>query len=325
MSSTNVKLIRPYGDRLVNLMADPGEVQDLHAQAGGLPAIQISDRAACDLELLAVGGFSPLDRFMGREDFHRVLEEMRLTDGHLFPIPITLPVSAEHGLHLDNQVALRDSKNNLLAIMDVEEIYPWSRDELAQHVLGTRDPRHPLVAEMERWGELNLSGRLNVMKPPSHYDFTDIRLSPAQARQQLEQMGYPNVVAFQTRNPLHRVHEELTRRAMEEVGGALLLHPVVGLTKPGDVDHFTRVRTYKALADRHFEPGRILLALLPLAMRMAGPKEALQLRRQFLDRRARPRWPGKRLARQALLRTLRRPGARRTVHGRVGRGDGAFP
>lgn len=170
---------------------------------------------------------------------------------------------------------LRDSKNQLLAIMDVEEIYPWSRDELARRVLGRQDLRHLLIAEMQRCGEFNISGRLIVMKLPGHYDFADLRLTPKQARLRLEDMGYPNFVAFQTRNRLHRVHEELTRRAMEEVGGALLLHPVVGLTRPGDVDHYTRVRTYKALAELHLEPSRILLALLPLVMRLAGPREAL--------------------------------------------------
>jgi sulfate adenylyltransferase len=275
MPSKEAELITPYGGRLIDLFASAEEVRQLHARAGEMPSIQISERAACDLEMLAVGGFSPLDRFMGKADYERVLSEMRLADGRLFPIPVTLPVRPDHGLHLDRTIALRDSKNDLLAILDVEEIYPWSRDELAQQVLGSRDLRHPLVAEMERWGEINLSGKLTVLKLPAHYDFTDIRLTPTQSRQRLSQMGYPNVVAFQTRNPLHRVHEELTRRAMEEVGGVLLLHPVVGLTKPGDVDHFTRVRTYKALATRHFDPGRILLALLPLAMRLAGPREAL--------------------------------------------------
>ena len=275
MPSKKAELITPYGGRLVDLFASAEEVKELHARAGELASIQISERAACDLEMLAVGGFSPLDRFMGKADYERVLSEMRLSGGQLFPIPVTLPVKPDHGLHLDRRIALRDSKNDLLAIMDVDEIYPWSRDELAQQVLGSRDLRHPLVAEMERWGEINLSGKLTVLKLPAHYDFTDIRLTPTQSRQRLAQMGYPNVVAFQTRNPLHRVHEELTRRAMEEVGGVLLLHPVVGLTKPGDVDHYTRVRTYKALATRHFDPGRILLALLPLAMRLAGPREAL--------------------------------------------------
>ena len=176
---------------------------------------------------------------------------------------------------LDQDIALRNAKNELLAVMTVEEMYPWDLAEVAQKVFGTTDLRHPLVAEMHRWGTLNISGRLRVLQMPSHYDFRELRLTPAQTRARLEKYGHANVVAFQTRNPLHRVHEELTKRAAQEVDGVLLLHPVVGLTKPGDVDHFTRVRTYKALAERYYDTDRILLALLPLAMRLAGPSEAL--------------------------------------------------
>jgi sulfate adenylyltransferase len=146
---------------------------------------------------------------------------------------------------------------------------------MAQKAFGTRDPRHPLVAEMHRWGQVNIAGPLRVLQLPQHYDFQDIRLTPGQTRARLATFGYQNVVAFQTRNPLHRVHEELTKRAAQGVNGVLLLHPVVGLTKPGDVDHFTRVRTYKALAATYYDTNRILLALLPLAMRLAGPREAL--------------------------------------------------
>jgi sulfate adenylyltransferase len=157
----------------------------------------------------------------------------------------------------------------------VQEVFAWNREEEARAVVGTTDLRHPLVAEMHRWGDRYISGSLRVLQLPSHYDFTTLRHTPAQTRTLLAEIGRRNVVAFQTRNPLHRVHEELTKRAIEEVDGVLLLHPVVGLTKPGDVDHFTRVRTYKELADRYYAPGRIVLSLLPLAMRMAGPREAL--------------------------------------------------
>ncbi|HEX6283432.1 MAG TPA: bifunctional sulfate adenylyltransferase/adenylylsulfate kinase, partial [Pyrinomonadaceae bacterium] len=145
----------------------------------------------------------------------------------------------------------------------------------AREVFGTTDVRHPLVAEMHRWGSRNISGRLQVLNLPKHYDFTELRLTPAETRARLAKTGFENVVAFQTRNPLHRAHEELTKRATEDVNGVLLLHPVVGMTKPGDIDHFTRVRTYKALANKYYDPNRILLALLPLAMRLAGPREAL--------------------------------------------------
>lgn len=274
-STREATLIEPYGGRLVDLRVAREEYDALRAYANTLPSLQLIDRALCDLELLAVGAFSPLDRFMGRADYECVVEEMRLADGRLFPIPVTLPVDRIDDLHYDRDIALRDARNNLLAVLTVEEIYTWDRAQTAQLVFGTQDPAHPLVAEMNRWGKTNLSGRLRVLDLPRHHDFTDLRLTPAETRARLAAMGRPNVVAFQTRNPLHRAHEELTKRAADSVDGTLLLHPVVGLTKPGDVDHFTRVRSYKALLNNYYARDRALLALLPLAMRLAGPREAL--------------------------------------------------
>src|SRR6267142_4781598 len=256
-------LIAPSGGRLVALPVTGPEAAALRAEAGRLPSLQLSDRAVCDLELLASGGFSPLDRFMGRADYERVVGEMRLAGGALFPIPVALPVTPEAGLTLDTSVALRDARNDLLAVMTVEEIYEWDWRTAAAEVFGTLDARHPLVAEMQRWGRLNVSGRLQVLQPPARHDFRPLRLTPASTRQRLAAFGRPNVVAFQTRNPLHRVHEELTKRAIADVDGVLLLHPVVGMTKPGDIDHYTRVRTYKLLAERYYDAERILLALLP--------------------------------------------------------------
>jgi sulfate adenylyltransferase len=268
-------LIPPLGGGLVNLLASPEAAEELKAYAAQLPSIQVSERASCDLELLAIGAFSPLDRFMSRADHDRVVHEMRLADGQLFPIPVTLPIESDAELRLDRDVALRTPKNDLLAVLTVEEIYPWDRDEVAANVFGTTDLRHPLVVEMRRWGPLNVSGRLQVLRLPPRYDFRELRLTPFEVRQRLEHAAHPNVVAFQTRNPLHRVHEELTKRAIQKLQATLLLHPSVGMTRPGDVDHYTRVRTYRALAERYYEPDRVVLALLPLAMRMAGPREAL--------------------------------------------------
>jgi sulfate adenylyltransferase len=271
----NSLLNPPYGGELVDLIVQAEHLDQLKEYAGRLPSVQISERSLCDLQLLASGAFSPLDRFVSQSDHQRILDEMRLTSGHLFPIPVTLPVNPIPGLRLDHDLALRSSKNELLAILTVEEIYEWDVSETARKVFNTEDSKHPLVSEMQRWGKLNISGRLQVLQIPRSYDFQDLRLTAAEVRTRLGHMGRPNVVAFQTRNPLHRAHEELTKRAMEQVDGVLLLHPVVGLTKPGDVDHFTRVRTYRILAERYYDQERILLALLPLAMRMAGPREAL--------------------------------------------------
>jgi sulfate adenylyltransferase len=270
-----MQLIEPYGGELVDLMVPAEERAELKAYGSRLPSIQISERTVCDLELLATGGFSPLTGFMGAADLQRVMDEMRLANGFLFPIPITLPVEPSSALHLGHEIALRNAKNDLLALLTLDEIYEWDRVEMAQKVFGTQDLRHPTVAAMQHWGRLNLAGRLRVLQLPRHYDFDELRLAPAETRRRLQQYGRPNVVAFQTRNPLHRAHEELTKRATRQVDGTLLLHPVVGMTKPGDVDHFTRVRAYKALAANHYPANRILLALLPLAMRMGGPREAL--------------------------------------------------
>ncbi|MBL6966513.1 MAG: bifunctional sulfate adenylyltransferase/adenylylsulfate kinase, partial [Anaerolineales bacterium] len=228
-----------------------------------------------DLELLAVGGYSPLDRFMSSADYQRVLTEMRLADGTLFPMPITLTVKKEDLPTRSEWVALRDSRNYLIAAMRVDEVFTWDPMREARLVLGSTDHRHPLVSEMERWGDLCISGELKVINLPTYYDFHDIRRTPSQTRALLEEMGNKNVVAFQTRNPMHRVHEELTKLAANEIGGSLLIHPVVGLTKPGDVDHFTRVRVYKALTENYYAKDSTVLSLLPLAMRMAGPREAV--------------------------------------------------
>ncbi|HEV3468432.1 MAG TPA: bifunctional sulfate adenylyltransferase/adenylylsulfate kinase [Pyrinomonadaceae bacterium] len=268
-------LIEPYGGRLRELLAPEGAREELRARAAALPRLQLTPRNVCDLELLATGAFSPLSRFMGRADYVRVLEEMRLADGTLFPMPVTLTVRRDAGLRLDSEVALVDQYNDPLALMRVEELFEWDREREARLAYGTKDVRHPLVAEMNSWGELCASGRLEVLQLPRHYDFKSLRLTPREVRARLNALGRPDVVAFQTRNPLHRAHEELTARAARSIDGSLLLHPAVGLTKPGDIDHFTRVRTYRLLAERYYDPSRMLLALLPLAMRMAGPREAL--------------------------------------------------
>lgn len=274
--TTNNKILQsPYGDNLIDLMVSPEEIVETKRYANSLASIQISERTECDLELLATGAFSPLDRFMGEVDYQGVLDEMRLTNGYLFPIPITLPVEKNSCPNLGRDIALRNTKNELLAVLTVEAIYEWDLDEAARKVFMTRDLRHPLVAEMHSWGKFNISGRLRVLQLPRHFDFSDLRLTPTQTRARLKKLGRETVVAFQTRNPLHRAHEELTKKAIQDRDAVLLLHPVVGMTKPGDIDHFSRVRTYKALAEHYYDQERLLLSLIPLAMRMAGPREAL--------------------------------------------------
>ncbi len=273
--SNETYLIAPYGGSLVDLTIDPAEHAELFSFAGTLPWIQLTQRETCDLELLATGGFSPLRTFMGEADLERVVRDMRLADGTLFPITITLSVDDLSPIEVGLPIALRDGRNNILALLDVEEIYEWDREELAASVYGTRDLRHPLVSETYRQGRYYLSGRLRVLGLPVYHDFEELRLTPAETRKRLAALGRPDVVAFQTRNPIHYAHEVMTRRAIEKTNGSLLLHPVVGMTKEGDIDYFTRVRTYKAVAELAYEPGQVLLALLPLAMRLAGPREAV--------------------------------------------------
>ncbi|WKZ41184.1 MAG: bifunctional sulfate adenylyltransferase/adenylylsulfate kinase [Anaerolineales bacterium] len=268
-------LITPYGGKLVDLILTGKEREDALALAAKLPSIKITMRNLCDLELIATGGFSPLTTFMGKADYDRVLREMRLADGTLFPLPITLTADPAELPTVGEDIVLRNANNDVVAIMTLNEVYHWDAETEAALAYGSTDHKHPMTSEMERWNKVCISGPIKVINLPKYYDFVELRLTPAQVRERLEKMGNDNVVAFQTRNPLHRIHEELTKRAAAQVNGSLIIHPVVGMTKPGDVDHYTRVRTYKALVDNHYDKKSTMLSLLPLAMRMAGPKEAL--------------------------------------------------
>ena len=269
-------LIAPYGSRLVNLVVeDAGERAALKERASRLPSVQISPRTLCDLELLATGALSPLDRFMGKADYERVVEEMRLADGTLYPIPITLPIEPSSEIALGKEIVLRSPTNQILGLMTIDEIFEWDYAREARQVTGTLDTRHPLVSEMTQWSQRYASGPMRILELPLHHDFLQLRLTPAQVRERLEEMGYSQVAAFQTRNPMHRSHEELTKRAMEKIHGALLVHPTVGVTRVEDIDYFTRVRSIQALVANYYDPERTLLSILPMAMRMAGPKEAL--------------------------------------------------
>jgi sulfate adenylyltransferase len=274
-SARETPLVPPYGGTLVNLELNSQEADELRDRANELPFVQLSERSLCDLELLATGAFSPLNRFMGQADYQNVLDEMRLASKHIFPIPITLPVNPSPHIREGNTIALRDSRNDVLAVMQIEEVYEWDFDDVTRKVFQTDDLRHPLLAEMHGWGKLHISGPLRVLRLPSHFDFADLRLSPTEVRARLGQLAGKNVVAFQTRNPLHRAHEELTKRAAADRDATLLLHPVAGLARPGDVDHYSRVRTYRVLTENYYDKDKALLTLLPLAMRFAGPREAL--------------------------------------------------
>jgi sulfate adenylyltransferase len=279
-----VELITPYGGTLIDLLTPHEDRQQAFSYSTSLPSIQLTKRQVCDLEMMAIGGFSPLDRFMSEADHRSVVDEMRLADGTVFPITVGLQTERPDIVSLGSDVTLRDERNNVLAIMRVDEIYEPDLEAEMQAVAGTQDEKHPLVAEMGRWGKYNISGKLTVLSLPKYFDSLDLRLIPEQTRAELAMLGRSNVVAFQTRNPLHNAHIELTREAMNQIDATLLLHPAVGMTKDGDIDHFTRVRSYRAIARAAYPQGRAVLALLPLAMRMAGPREAVWhaiIRRNF--------------------------------------------
>ncbi len=269
------RLLEPYGGRLVDLLVPDDEREEVKRHASELPSIQLSDRSVSDLELLATGALSPLDRFMSSADYDAVLSEMRLADGRLFGIPVTLPVHRRSLADRAREVALRDAKNDLLAVMTIDEVYSWERGREADAVYGTRDVRHPIVAEMHRWGELYVSGVLRVLQLPRHYDFQELRLTPAETRARLASLGRSNVVAHIASGPLTATAERATKRAMEDARAALLIHASAGVAGARDVAHFATIRAHRALAARAFSGHPVLLSLLPLATRFGGPREAI--------------------------------------------------
>ena len=270
-------LIAPHGGELVDLMAAPERAAELKAASRDWPSWDLTPRQFCDLELLLNGGFSPLTGFMKKADHDAVCAGMRLADGTLWPIPILLDVTpqAAEKLRAGGVLALRDPEGVMLAALHVEEIWEPDREASAQATFGTTSPDHPGVTHLlHKSNSVAVGGRLEGLQMPVHYDFRSLRRTPAELRAEFAREGWRRVVAFQTRNPMHRAHCELTLRAAKEVQANLLIHPTVGMTKPGDIDHYTRVRCYQAVLP-HLPQHTTKLSLLPLAMRMAGPREAL--------------------------------------------------
>ena len=267
-----------HGGILADLLVTADRAAELTERADGSPSWRLTQRQRCDLELLACGGFSPLRSFLGEDDYAHVCATMRLADGTLWPIPITLDVPDDLGAPVrrpGQSLALRDADDTLLAALHVTEAWRPDLAAEAMAVFGTTDHAHPgadyLLRHVHPW---YITGELEVLRLPPHPDFAAFRRTPGQLREEFARRGWERVVAFQTRNPLHRAHQELTLRAVREADAHLLIHPVVGMTKPGDIDHHTRVRCYQAILP-HYPQDRVLLSLLPLAMRMAGPREAL--------------------------------------------------
>lgn len=256
------------------------EIEDYKSLALSLPSYTLNQRQLCDLELILNQGFAPLSGFLNQADYYSVLEHSRLADGSLWPMPITLDVSAEWAKTLQpgDKLALRDPEGLLLAQLELTELWEVNaaqKAEEAQAVFGSQDLAHPGVRYLfQQTQGFYISGKLTGFSLPQHYDFFHLRHTPATLRQFFKQHAWDKVVAFQTRNPMHRAHQELTRLAAESTGARVLIHPVVGLTKPGDIEAYTRVRCYEQIL-KSYTPDSACLSLLPLAMRMAGPREAL--------------------------------------------------
>ncbi len=272
-----MKIIDAHGGKLINLIPENQVKAERQQMANNLPDWSLTDRQICDIELLLNGAFSPLQGFMTEQDYQSVLNDMRLADGTLWPMPITLDVDEKTMLAAKEagQLTLRDMEGVVLAILKVESAWQVDKQAEAQAVYETTDLKHPAVSFlMNHTEDYYLGGELLGLQLPTYYDYTQHRHTPQEIRTKFKKLGWSRVVAFQTRNPMHRAHQELTFRAAQRVEANLLIHPVVGLTKPGDIDHFTRVRCYEKVMDRYPER-TTALSLLPLAMRMGGPREAL--------------------------------------------------
>jgi sulfate adenylyltransferase len=278
LTASTSHLISPHGGELINLIVKSEKASQLKSQSKDWPSWDLTARQLCDLELLVTGGFSPLRGFMSRADYDSVCQNMRLSSGLLWPMPITLDVTEEFAKKLtpgSSKVALRDPEGVMLAVLHVEDVWQADRKAEAHAVFASTSAAHPgadyAINKANPW---YVGGKIEAMQVPSHYDFRSLRLTPAEVRAEFARQGWRKVVAFQTRNPMHRAHVELAFRAAKQVEANLLIHPVVGMTKPGDVDYYTRVRCYQLLLSK-FPQATAKLSLLPLAMRMGGPREAI--------------------------------------------------
>ncbi len=268
--------VPPHGGPLVDLLVEALEADELRERAVELPVVRLSARALSDLELLTVGGYSPLEGFMTAADYRRVVEEMHLASGPAWPMPITLAVSTEEAavLREGQQVALADASGGVLALLELAEKFAYDKAQEAREVYRTEEEAHPGVAALYAQGEVLLGGRVRVLDLPRHEHFPHRRLTPGQTRAAFVERGWRTVVGFQTRNPVHRAHEYIQKCALQTVDG-LFLHPLVGETKGDDIPAEVRMRCYQVLLEQYYPADRVLLSVNPAAMRYAGPREAV--------------------------------------------------
>jgi len=270
------ELIPPHGGVLVDRLVGGSEREILLHRAARLPAITLDEYELSDLEMLAVGAFSPLEGFMRQADYDAVVDRMQLANGTVWPIPITLPIDEkEADLWKEGEpIALKDANGRILAVIHEPELYPYNALVEAKLVYGTTDPTHPAVARLKSQGPYYLGGEVSVLNLPNHDDFLSYRLTPARTRQIFQTRGWRRVVGFQTRNPIHRAHEYLLRCALEMVDG-LMIHPLVGKTKSDDLSASIRMRCYEVLIQRYLPQDRVILVVNPAWMRYGGPREAV--------------------------------------------------
>ncbi|KTW24432.1 sulfate adenylyltransferase [Staphylococcus warneri] len=268
--------IRPHGGTLVNRIVEGTEREQLIENAKSLHSIILNQWSLSDLELIGIGGFSPLTGFMNQADYESVVEHVHLKNGHVWSVPITLPVSQTeaNNLEIGEQVALYGEDGTLYGVLDLEEKYTYDKEKEAQHVYGTTDNAHPGMKKVYEKGEYYLAGPIQLINRPQHDAFVDYHLDPLETRQLFNKVNWKTVVGFQTRNPVHRAHEYIQKSALEIVDG-LLLNPLVGETKSDDIPAEVRMESYQAILKNYFPENRARLVIYPAAMRYAGPREAI--------------------------------------------------
>ena len=266
----------PHGGRLINRLATGEQARQLESEARGLYTLALNPFEVSDLEMLAIGGFSPLDGFMGQTDYQAVVRQMRLSGGLPWTLPVTLAVTSEQAGNLrgKERAALADSPGNLLAILQVQDVFSYDREVEAREVFRTTDESHPGVAYLQTRGDWLVGGTVEVFRRPDNREFQKYRLDPPDTRRLFAERGWKTVVGFQTRNPVHRAHEYIQKTALEIVDG-LLLHPIAGETKSDDISLAVRMRCYEVLLENYYPADRVQLALNPASMRYAGPREAI--------------------------------------------------
>ncbi|MBI3991543.1 MAG: sulfate adenylyltransferase, partial [Candidatus Omnitrophica bacterium] len=271
-----MRQIEPHGGKLVNLLINESEKEKWCNKAKGLKKIKLTDWEISDLEMLTIGAFSPLEGFMLEEDYKTVVDTKRLANGLPWTIPITLSVTKEEaeGFKAGDCLGLADDKGEILAVLHLQEKYLRDKEKEALEVYGTKDEQHPGVAKLYSMGDVILGGKIDALRLPHHEDFINYRLTPAETRKAFASKGWRRIVGFQTRNPVHRAHEYIQKCALETIDG-LLLHPLVGETKGDDIPANIRMKCYEVLIQGYYPKDRVLLSVMPAAMRYAGPREAI--------------------------------------------------